>query len=351
MLCSIVPEPKAGPGEVSLDRSGYVAIVGGINMDIQGHSLGAFRAGDSNPGYSFMSPGGVGRNIAENLVRLGLRTELVTVLGDDTLSAELAKACGRHGIGIRGALRLSSTPASQYICILDGGDETPGRLVGAVAAMDSFERLGPDRLEERSGLLDGASLIFVDANLPEESIRYLAERYGRDKPSPVLGRPKPALALDPVSVAKAGRAAAVIGAFDFAKPNRAEAEVLSGRKIESRDDLPKAAEALRAKGLGDVFISLGSEGLYYEGQGSRGGIERGLVRAPVLPVVNVSGAGDAAGAALAWGFVSENDIKSRAAFAACAAAFAANAQETVNPATTVAAILELCKGVFYEQVS
>ena len=334
-----------------MEKNGYVAVVGGINMDIQGRSFSSFTGGDSNPGESLMSPGGVGRNIADNLVRLGVRVELVTVLGDDTLSAELAKSCGRSGIGIRGALRLSSTPASQYICLLEGGGDNPGRLVGAVAAMDSFERLTPQRLEERSGLLDGACLVFADANLPAESLSWLAGRYGRGRPNPVLGRQKPCLALDPVSAAKAPRAADIVGAFDFTKPNRAEAEILSGLRIASREDLPRAASALRAKGLGDVFISLGSEGLYYEGQSPNGELVRGIVKPPVLPVMNVSGAGDAAGAALAWGFVTGCPIRDRAAYAVCASALTAAAADTVSPEASVARLRELARGVTHEQVS
>jgi pseudouridine kinase len=334
-----------------VDRSGYIAVVGGINMDIQGRCAAAFREGDSNPGQSCMSPGGVGRNIAENIVRLGMKAELVTVFGDDTLSAELAKSCGRCGIGTRGALRLSSTPASLYICLLDGGEERRGRLVGAVASMEAFEKLSPARLEERAGLLDGASLIFVDSNLPAESIAWLAERYGRGRPSPSLGRPKPSLALDPVSVAKAERAVAFVGAFDFLKPNRAEAEILSGLTIASNADLPAAAGAIRAKGAGDVFISLGEGGLYYEGIGKTGSLERGIVHPPKVETVNVSGAGDAAGAALAWGFVSEYSIRERAVYAVCAAAFATTAAETVSPDLSAASILELSKGVTHEQVS
>lgn len=334
-----------------MEKNGYVAVVGGINMDIQGKAFGPFVNADSNPGESCMSPGGVGRNIAENLVRLGVRVELVTVLGDDTLSAELAKSCGKLGIGIRGALRLSSTPASQYICLLEGGSEHPGRLVGAVASMDAFDKLTPDRLEERSGLLDGACLVYADANLPEASLAWLAERYGRGRPAPVLGRAKPCFALDPVSAAKAPRAASIAGALDFVKPNRIEAGILSGVGIASKADLPRAASALRAKGSADIFISLGSEGLYYEGLGPNGELVRGLVRQPALPVVNVSGAGDAAGAALAWGFMLDLPIAERAAMAVSASALAASAAETVSPETCAARLRELAKGVAHEQVS
>ncbi len=319
-------------------------------MDIQGRCYGSYVAGDSNPGESLMSPGGVGRNIAENLVRLGLKTELVTVLGDDTLSAELALSCGRLGISIRGSLRLSSTPASQYICLLDGGD-APGRLLGAVASMSAFERLTPERLEERSGLLDGAQVVFADANLPAASLAWLADRYGRGKSALVFGRQKPLLALDPVSTGKAPRAAEIVGCFDLVKPNRAEAQILSGIAIRSDADLPRAAEALRNKGTGDIFISLGAAGLYFEGCGRNGLLERGIVKAPALPIVNVSGAGDAASAALVWGLVTGKGIEERAIFAAAAAALSASAVETVSPETGVARLLDIVKGVSHEQVS
>lgn len=334
-----------------MEKNGYVAVVGGINMDIQGKAFGSFVNADSNPGESIMSPGGVGRNIAENLVRLGVRVELVTVLGDDTLSAELAKSCGKLGIGIRGALRLSSTPASQYICLLEGGTEHPGRLVGAVAAMDAFDKLTPERLQERSGLLDGACLVYADANLPAASLAWLAERYGRGQPAPVLGRAKPFLALDPVSAAKAPRAAAITGAFDFIKPNRIEAGLLAGIEISSGKDLARAASALRSKGSADIFISLGAEGLYYEGMGPNGELVRGIVRPPVLPVANVSGAGDAASAALAWGFMLDLPITDRAALAACASALAASAAETVSEETCASRLRDLAKGATHEPVS
>ncbi|MBL8966442.1 MAG: hypothetical protein JNG85_05480 [Spirochaetaceae bacterium] len=327
-----------------MDRSGYVAVVGGINMDIQGRSTGAFRPGDSNPGSAFMSPGGVGRNVAENLVRLGIRTELVAVLGDDSLSAALAESCGRLGIGLRGAMRLSQTAASQYLCLLDDS----GALVGAVAAMDSIERLTPERLAERSGLLDGAAMVVADANLPAATLAWLAERYGGEGEGSRPGRRGPLLVLDPVSVAKAAKAVDLVGSFAFAKPNRAEAEVLSGLAIASRDDLPAAAAALRAKGLGQAFVSMGREGLYYEGVGASGLLERGFVRPPALPVANVSGAGDAALAALVWGQLSDYTIKERAALASAAAALAASAPTTVSPDMGAARLLELAKGVVHE---
>ncbi|MDP3177474.1 MAG: PfkB family carbohydrate kinase, partial [Spirochaetaceae bacterium] len=115
-----------------MKSSGGIVVVGGMNMDIQGRSSRPFRPGDSNPGTATRSPGGVGRNIAENLVRLGRSVELVTVLGTDSLSDELAKSCADRGIGLSGSIRLPGSSSSTYITIFDHD----GSLVGAIAAME-----------------------------------------------------------------------------------------------------------------------------------------------------------------------------------------------------------------------
>ncbi|HUW41856.1 MAG TPA: PfkB family carbohydrate kinase [Rectinemataceae bacterium] len=375
-----------------------VVVVGGINMDIQGRSAAVFRPGDSNPGASSMSPGGVGRNIAENLVRLGLDVELLTVLGGDTLSRELEASCDRLGIGLSAALRLPGETASQYICLLDAD----GSLLGAVAAMDGFDLLGPRVLAERAGLLDDAALIVVDANIPASAIGWLAERYGDRTRSG--GRP--ALVLDTVSAAKAARAKPFLGSFAFAKPNRAEASVLAGLDIPASAAAGPAAQAgpaaatgaravaeaglgavdtdgaeaklgttdaplgaadpralagrLRSAGLREVFISLGEEGMYYEGLDPagaerRGFVRRGFVRPPrPLPAglepVNVSGAGDAACAALAWGYLRGDPPEERARRALAAAMATAASMLTVSPDLAPDRLIELAKGVAHEPV-
>ncbi|WP_422487302.1 PfkB family carbohydrate kinase [Gudongella sp. DL1XJH-153] len=66
-----------------------VAVIGGINMDIAGFPHGQLIPGDSNPGKTMLSPGGVGRNIAENIALLGNRVEMYSVVGDDMYGKKL----------------------------------------------------------------------------------------------------------------------------------------------------------------------------------------------------------------------------------------------------------------------
>ena len=50
---------------------GYIAGIGGANVDIHGKSDNKLIMRDSNPGTLHMSLGGVCRNICENLALLG----------------------------------------------------------------------------------------------------------------------------------------------------------------------------------------------------------------------------------------------------------------------------------------
>jgi pseudouridine kinase len=67
-------------------KSGYVIILGGVNVDIQGFPNERLIPEDSNIGRVKISMGGVGRNIGENLIRLGVNTKLISVVGDDIYS-------------------------------------------------------------------------------------------------------------------------------------------------------------------------------------------------------------------------------------------------------------------------
>jgi pseudouridine kinase len=329
-----------------VNASARVVVVGGMNIDIQGKSLLPFRAGDSNPGSFDIFPGGVGRNIAENLARLGSRVALISVLGDDDFSISLEKSCVSAGIDLEGLVRLEGRAASHYLCLLD----SDGSLAGAVADMASIDILLPDRLEERVGLLDSADIIILDANIPEPSIAWFAARYPKGGVGPILG-------FDPVSVQKARKGKAYIGSFSFAKPNRAEAALLVGRTSKdgpaSADPAPDALAALlRAKGLGEAFISLGFEGLWAEGAGRERWIARLPERNPPgLAPVNSSGAGDAACAAIAWGILQDATLGERCSLALAASMLAAASESPVNPRMSAPLLSETAKGIERERIS
>lgn len=350
-------------------RESYCVVIGGINVDLQGFSRATYVAGDSNPGYVRRATGGVGRNIAENLVRLGLRTELITVLGEEEEWSDLIQSTIGVGIGLGQSPRLHDVNLPTYLCIL----EPDGHLVGAVADMGAIDRLSIEHLEARRELLDGASAIVVDGNVPQECVAWVAESYGarrsgaRATPAhggvydaagfePFNGA-RPLLIADPVSGAKARKFISCFGKFDIAKPNIAEAAVIAGLPHGSSPDAIVASLAAQSNLPSELFISRGERGIAF----ARGdSIEEIALCSAELrpPSINRSGSGDAACAALVWLSIARRQSGSpaisarrKAQFAIAAALFAAAAEEPVNPQLTIEKLCETARTCYPELAS
>ena len=302
-------------GELSPVRA---AVVGGVNMDICGRPDRSLIPRDSNPGRVRLSPGGVGRNIAHNLALMGVETSLITALGGDLYARQIEASCAELGIDLSGAVRVPGENTSVYLYIADAD----GDMALAISDMEICRHLSPEALEPRLGLLESAGAVVLDANLPAESIRFLCERLK----APVFA--------DPVSVAKAGKLRGVLGRIDTLKPNRAEAELLSGVTIRDRSDLRRAAEALLSAGLRRVFISLGAQGVYAADEN-----DRQLFPAMGALPVNTTGGGDAFMAGLVWAALRGADLSGSARAGLAAAAVALESEETVNPAMSGAALM------------
>ena len=289
----------------------YAVVVGGVNLDIGGRPDGELVAGDSNPGRVRTSLGGVGRNIAHDLTLLGVDTRLLTAFGDDDNARRIAASCGELGIDISQSLTVPGGATSTYLFLTDGR----GDMAAAVNDMAIYDHITPQFLAGRARLLQNAQLVVVDANIPAEAIAWLADNV------------RPPIFADPVSAAKAEKLRPVLGKLHTLKPNRLEAELLSGVAITDERSLNAAADALLATGLRRVFLSLGGDGMLAADHSGR-------VRLPCLPgeMVNTTGCGDAAMAAIAWAYLEGTDLAGTALAALAAGAIAMESAETINPA-------------------
>ena len=296
----------------------YIAVAGGVNVDIGAFSAQKLRTKDSNPGHVRTSLGGVGRNIAHNLRLLGAEVELFTALGDDGYARAMTESCEELGIGLSHALRVPGVRTSSYVYIAD----ERGDMALAVSDMAICDRLTPDYFARRLDVLNGAALVVADTNLPEESLQYLAEH---------LTAP---LFIDPVSTAKAEKLAALLPRIHTLKPNGHEAELLSGLPVVDRNSARRAARKLIDLGVKQVVVSLGKEGFLAAAED-----ETVWEPAPEAEVVSTTGAGDALMAALAWSYLRGENLSRTAALGAAAAAITIECEATINPALSAEAVL------------
>ena len=266
---------------------------------------------DSNPGVVRMSLGGVGRNIAHNMALLGMDVRMVTVFGDDINAQKIAASCGELGIDISQSPVIPEGRTSTYLFITD----EKGDMALAVSDMEIYKHMTPQMLSQRLTLLNASQAVVLDTNLPAESIQYLADHCTAP------------LFADPVSTAKAVKLKPVLSKLHTLKPNRIEAELLSGVKITNDASLRKAAETLLDTGLHRVFISLGADGVLAADHERK-------IHLHNLParMVNTTGCGDAFMAAITWAYLQGTDLTDTAKAGLAASVIAMESAETINPA-------------------
>ena len=275
-----------------------IAVFGGANMDILGMPRDTMRLRDSNIGRVILRPGGVGRNVAEQIAVRGEACSLFTVFGNDPMADVLKRDCEQKGIEISHALTAEGNTCV-YLCL---HDET-GDMLAAVNDMALTERLTPDYAERVLPEINQARLCVLDANPPVETVRYVAEHA------------RIPLLMDAVSCAKLDRVRAVLPYLTALKPNLMEARMLTGKGAPQ-----DCARALLELGVQRVFISLGAEGICCA--------DRDVCR--ILPVKQPSdapktGAGDALCAGLAIALSQgENTIKCAEYGMQCAADYLQN---------------------------
>ena len=192
----------------------------------------------------------------------------------------------------------------------------------AVSDMEISNKISPSYLEKNLNLLNGAQLVVVDANIPQESIEYIADHV------------TPPIFADPVSVTKAKKLKGVLGKLHTLKPNRLEAELLSGIPIHSHADLKRAAQALLDTGLHRVFISLGTDGVLAADHNEM--LELPCYR---VNVNNATGAGDAFVAGLVWAYLQGSDLRRSTMAGSAASSISIEGTETINEDLTEEALI------------
>jgi pseudouridine kinase len=260
----------------------YISVVGGMNMDLVVQPSAAMVMGDSNPGRIQCVPGGVARNVAENLARLGSSTRLFSVVGLDALGQSLLAHTVAAGVDVSGIQALAGASTSTYLSL----HNPEGDMLLAVNDMALLNQLTPALLQSQLPAISAAAVVVVDANLTSVA---LAAIFDNCAGATVFA--------DAVSVAKCVRLLPWLSRLHTLKLNRLEAQALCGCDLTTPQEALAACKALQARGVGRVVLSLGAQGVCWVDREAGGDYQE----ASNVPVVNVSGAGDALLAGLVHG--------------------------------------------------
>ncbi|MFR5264263.1 carbohydrate kinase family protein [Clostridium sp.] len=291
-------------------REPYILVLGASIIDIFGFSKTKYRSYNSTPGQVKMSFGGVCRNIAENMARVGVNVKFISIVGDDENGKAIMAHGKEHGYDMSDSLILKGKSTPTYLAILD----EHGEMVSAIADMKSIDEMCTDFIDEKAEIIENAEYVVLDSDNPE-IVEYMVKKFKNTK-----------FILDPVSAEKAMNVKHLIKYFHTIKPNRHEAEILAGFPIIDEEDLINASNYFLSLGIERVFISLDADGIFYRDKNSCGKIGTGKV-----DVVNVTGAGDSFVAGMGHGYMNNLPIEEIVKFAISMSVLTIAHEKTIHP--------------------
>lgn len=252
-------------------------VIGAAGVDLVGRLQTELKLGTSNPAFIRTTFGGVARNVAENLARLGQPVTLLTAVGDDEPGQQLLKQVSAAGVDTSRVLCCQDQSTGSYLAVINRGAE----LAFALDDMRVIHALTSEYLKLNQDAFKDASLVFVDMNLDPKTLRS-AISLARRHHLPVFA--------DPTSVGLAKRLLPYLDRIDFLTPSSKEAEVLCGMRIDpaNRFHAMEAASCLVSKGVKIVVMTLSEFGLCYSTPEARG-----YIPAIATEIIDPTGAGDA----------------------------------------------------------
>ena len=290
---------------------GYVLAIGTSGIDTKGRALAPLTPGTSNPGKIKSNSGGVARNIAENLVRLGQDVIFLSAIGNDRSGNRIKNRLEDAGVDTSNFLVSDRHRTAAYLALFDENKS----LLYSIDDMSVVETITPQIIYRNRGLIFDADMVVLDSNLSAHSISSVIKQAG-SKNIPVVA--------DPTSTGLAKKLIPHLPNLYMVTPNAAEAEVLSGLGIKNRRQAIKAAQKMVVRGVDIVVITLAENGVVYATDDTSGHIP-----ALTTNVVDLTGASDALTAAIIFGLLNDFPIDEAARLGASAAALTLQSEDSV----------------------
>ena len=275
-----------------------IACIGGAHIDRHAVLKEPYVAGTSNPVNVATSFGGVARNVAENLARLGCEVAMVSRVGDDEAGRSVVAHLRSLGVdtSMMSVMSVAVRATASYTAVL----QPDGELVMGLADMDVYDEIVPSLLDLPK--LREYEMWFADANLPEATLAWLTA-YGL-------------LAVDAISVAKARKLRGIAGSVPVLFANTQQAAEIGANQL-SRSGIVTA-------GASGITVWVGDD-------------RRAM---PALPAAtkNVTGAGDALIAGTLYGMAEGMHLFEAARMGLAAAAITVEAPGTIAQDLTMEAL-------------
>lgn len=304
------------------EESSYIVVIGATNVDIM--ITTKENADQEGPisGKVDMTLGGVARNIALNLVKLGIPTKLISVIGNDAYAQEMIEEANENDIDLSYTL-VEEEPTASFVTIMDEEEKEQS----TIDSTSSIQKLTPEVLRDKTDVMNQAKICIVDGNLSNETLEFLTSEH--------ITTP---MYLDPGAEDKAEKVKPLLNRFYGLKPNKDEAEIWSDQKITSLEEAQKVCEDFYQSGNKHVFLTLEDGDIVYRGEKGEAHVQTKKV-----DPVHTIGGGDAFMGGLGYGLFHELGIKESIKHGIAASSLTIQHEEIVRTDLSVDKVKEMIK--------
>lgn len=223
-----------------------IAVVGSLNMDVVIETPHMPECGETITGKRVsMIPGGKGANQAYAVGKLGGRVSMAGAVGKDSAGQALLDNLKAVGVDVSGiAIVEKGTTGQAYITVDDKGDNAIILIAGTNGTLTK------EFMRDNLSMIQDSDIIIMQLEIPIDVVAYVKEQ-AVSLGKTVIIDPAPAVRDIPDSFWKG---------IDYIKPNETELSLLTGERMESKEEICKGAHIMIEKGVRNVIVTLGSDG-------------------------------------------------------------------------------------------
>lgn len=236
-------------------KSPRIAVVGSVNVDLVTHAPKLPVPGETLLGTTFRTVhGGKGANQAVAAARLGASVAMIGCVGNDAFGTRLHGALAAECIDVTHLHRIAGAATGVATITVDAHGAN-----SIVVVPGANDRLDVARIDAARDTIAAAALMVCQLEVPIATVAHAIARAVAHR-TPVLLNPAPAQPLFDALLAR----------IDYLVVNETEAESLTGIAVGDDASAVRAADALCAKGVGNVLVTLGARGVCWRGSAGSG---------------------------------------------------------------------------------
>ena len=273
--------------------------------------------GQTQIGNDFqIGPGGKGSNQAITVAKLNGDVNFISRLGDDEYGRMALEIYKSNNVKIDSIIQDKNEKTGVAGIFIDQkGNNSINVIAGAA------NNISKKDIDNNFDRIKNSKIFLTQLEIPINVTMYALEKAKNNDCITILN-PAPANILNNE----------YFKLIDYFTPNEKEAEFYLNKKIESKEEIKKAAKDLLNLGIKNVIITLGEKGAYFKNHDEEYFVEPYTL---IDEVVDTTGAGDVFNGAFAFAMANDKSIKEALIFANKVAAISTTKLGAANSIPTI----------------